>query len=94
MQTDGSIGIVATITQLFLQCEDGKIKVLPALPAAIPNGKLYGIMAKGNVKVDIEWKDSKLSYLAFFSPMSQTVTVNVGGKDIEIVLKANEKYIL
>lgn len=94
MQTDGSIGIVATITQLFLQCEDGKIKVLPALPAAIPNGKLFGIMAKGNVKLDIEWKDSSLSHLALLSPISQTLTVNVGGKDIEIALKANERYII
>ena len=32
-QIDGNFGVVAGITQMFLQCEDGKIKILPALPS-------------------------------------------------------------
>lgn len=93
LQIDGSLGIVATITQFFLQCEDGKIKVLPALPAKIPNGSLRGIMAKGNVKLDIEWKDANLSHLSLVSPISQTVTITVNGKDHKIELEANKKFI-
>lgn len=93
LQIDGSFGIVAVISQFFLQCEDGKIKVLPALPTKIPSGSLRGIMAKGNVKLDIEWQDSKLSHLSLISPITQTVTVNVDGEDHKIALEANKKYI-
>lgn len=92
MQIDGTLGIVAAITQLFLQCEDEKIKVLPALPSELKNGKLCGVMAKGNVKLDIEWMDSKLSRLVLLSPVSQTVTVNVAGEDLQIQLVANQRY--
>ena len=92
MQIDGTLGIVAAITQLFLQCEDGKIKVLPALPSEVKNGKLCGVMAKGNVKVDMEWRDSKLCCLTLLSPISQTVTVNVAGDDLQIQLVAGQKY--
>jgi alpha-L-fucosidase 2 len=93
-QIDGNFGVTAGITQMFLQCEDGKIKILPALPSDFKNGKIGGLLAKGNIKVDIEWKDSKLSSLKLSTPVEQTTIINIDGKDMEIKLAANEEYVV
>ena len=93
-QIDGNFGVVAGITQMFLQCEDGKIKILPALPTAMKNGKISGLLAKGNIKVDIEWKDSKLSYLKLETPIEQTAIINIEGKNTEVKLAANKAFVM
>lgn len=93
-QIDGNFGVAAGIAQMFLQCEDGKIKILPALPSEMKNGKIKGLLAKGNIKVDIEWKNSKLSRLELVTPTAQTAIINVEGVDKTVTLTANEKFIL
>lgn len=92
-QIDGNFGVTAGITQMFLQCEDGKLKILPALPSEFKNGKIAGILAKGNIKVDIEWKDSKLSHLKLETPIEQTTIINVDGKDTVVKLAANKEFV-
>ncbi|MBQ8393049.1 MAG: glycoside hydrolase family 95 protein [Clostridia bacterium] len=93
-QIDGNFGVTAGITQMFLQCEDGKIKILPALPSEFKNGKICGLLAKGNIKVDIEWKDSKLSSLKLSTPTDQTAIINIDGKDIKVELTANKELVV
>lgn len=93
-QIDGNFGLVAGITQFFLQCEDGKLKILPALPIELRNGKIHGLLAKGNVKVDIDWKDGVLSYLALCSPFDQYTTVHYNGQDITVTLEKDKKMVL
>lgn len=93
-QIDGNFGVVAGITQMFLQCEDGKIKILPALPSEMKNGKIKGLLAKGGIKVNIEWKNSRLSCLELVTPTEQNAIINIEGVDKCVFLKANEKFIL
>ena len=93
-QIDGNFGVTAGITQMFMQCEDGKIKILPALPSEMKNGKLKGILAKGGIKVDIEWKNSKLSHLELVTPTEQTAIINIEGVDRAVALRPNEKFVL
>lgn len=93
-QIDGNFGVTAGIMQMFLQCENGKLLILPALPAEMKNGKIKGILAKGGIKVDIEWKNSKLSRLELVTPTEQKAIINIEGVDREILLKSNEKFVL
>ena len=93
-QIDGNFGVTAGITQMFMQCEDGKIKILPALPSEMKNGKIKGILAKGGIKVDIEWKNSKLSRLELVTPTEQTAIINIEGVDRAVALRPNEKFVL
>ena len=92
-QIDGNYGVCAGIAQMFLQCEDGKIKILPALPSEMKNGSIKGLLAKGNIKVDIEWKENQLSYLKLVTPIKQTAIINIDGADHAVELCANEEYI-
>ena len=93
-QIDGNFGVCAGITLMFLQCEDSKIRILPALPDKFTDGSISGLKAKGNITVDIEWKNKKASRVTLESPYTQKVTLDVQGKEIKALLFANEKLVL
>ena len=62
-QIDGSLGIVESITQCFLQSFAGKVYLLRALPSKWPKGEIVGFKTKGGHKVSFRWSDSKLDEL-------------------------------
>ena len=93
----GTVSNKNTITSiegvLIETVEDGKIRILPALPSEMKNGSIKGLLAKGNVKVDIEWENNQLSYLKLVTPIKQTAIINIEGADHAVELEANEEYI-
>jgi alpha-L-fucosidase 2 len=57
-----------------------RVKLLPALPPAWPDGAVRGIRSRGDVAVDLEWADGRL-VRARFEAGSRTATMSVSGPD-------------
>ena len=92
-QIDGNFGAAAAVAMLLLQCGDGEIKILPALPGDLPRGFVRGLAAKGNIRVDIVWNDRAAERVTLVSPITQTITLSVNGEKRRVELKANKKYL-
>lgn len=90
-QIDGNFGAAMGIIQWFVQCEDGVIKILPALPDELLCGRVDGLMTEGNIKLFIEWNDGKCTKLSAISPIEQTVTFEINGEKIAVEFDEHNK---
>lgn len=60
-QIDGNFGGTAGVGEMLLQSHAGYIEFIPALPSAWNNGHAYGLKAVGNVVVDMDWSNGKIT---------------------------------
>ena len=93
-QIDGNFGYTAAVPELLLQSHEGFLRILPALPANWKNGSIKGIKARGDIEVDIEWKDGVLWQLGLRANAKKSIQVIYGDKEIEVDLPKREKILL
>ncbi|GHA27877.1 alpha/beta hydrolase [Salinimicrobium marinum] len=93
-QIDGNFGFTAGIAEMLLQSHEGFLRILPALPEEWKTGSIKGLKARGNIEVNISWKEGKLQELILNSPEDQTIRIKYGEKEIRVELKKNNPVIL
>ena len=109
-QIDANMGFTAAIYETLMYSDTTKIKLLPALPEVMREGRIENIHARGGICVTIEWNESTVKALLSASadkdihvgaPVGYTLnspekhTESRYGKDfINLSLKNGESIVL
>ncbi|WP_291911864.1 glycoside hydrolase family 95 protein [Chitinophaga sp. CB10] len=91
-QIDGNFGGAAGMAEMLIQSHTRYIDILPALPAAIPDGDIKGICARGGFEMDMGWKRGALQYLTVRSKAGQPLVLRYNGKVREVPTVKNGTY--
>ena len=93
-QIDGNFGMTAAIAELLLQSTSDEITLLPALPAAWPEGSVRGLRARGGFEVDLVWRDGRLIEATIRSAGGARTVVRCGAHTNEVTLIPGETRLL
>ncbi|MBL0158605.1 MAG: glycoside hydrolase family 95 protein [Bryobacterales bacterium] len=93
-QIDGNFGGAAGIAEMLLQSHNGLIRLLPALPAAWPDGKATGLRARGGFTVDLAWQAGKLTTASIRSTLGGLCRVSHHGKTTDRITKPGETVLI
>ncbi|MDN4614046.1 glycoside hydrolase N-terminal domain-containing protein [Leifsonia sp. F6_8S_P_1B] len=95
-QIDGNLGFSAAIAELLLQSHTGVLHLLPALPAAWPEGRVDGLGARGGLTVDLAWSAGRLEGAVLRNPHPEPrdVRVRLGADSFDVCLPANGEHVV
>ena len=93
-QIDGNFGGAAGMLELLMQSHLDRIDLLPALPAALPNGQIKGLCARGGFELSFTWKEGQLQELKVLSKAGKTCNLKYGEYEKSFDTEKGKEYLL
>lgn len=93
-QLDCNYGFSASVAEMLLQSHSGKLRLLPALPDAWPNGSVKGLCARGGYEVDMTWSQAKLTEAVIHSHKGGKCVVVYGDQKTEVMTEPGSEFTL
>jgi alpha-L-fucosidase 2 len=93
-QIDGNFGGAAGLAEMLLQSHTDYIDLLPALPAALPDGEVKGICARGGFVMNMKWAKGKLQQIDIHSKAGKNCVIRYEGKTINLKTEKGKTYSL
>ena len=87
-QIDSFFGGTAGILEMLVQSRGALIDLLPALPAAWPQGSLTGVRVRGGCTLDLGWQAEAPTRVVLHPERSGARTVRFGTRTVEVRLRA------
>jgi len=91
-QIDGNFGAPAGMIEMLIQSQLNEIEILPALPDALPSGKIAGVCARGGFELTFSWEGGKLQKLQVLSKAGQKCKLHYGDKVVEMTTEKGKTY--
>jgi alpha-L-fucosidase 2 len=90
-QIDANFGTPTAMLEMLMSSRPGLIVLLPALPEAwAASGSVTGLGARGGFRVDLAWKQGKVTSVTVRSAGGTRTRLTFGGWERTIVLRAGE----
>ncbi len=86
-QVNDMMGVPAALLACLLRTEAGTLRVLPALPARLPEGAFAGLRAENGIVADAAWRDGRLTRLTLTSAFGGPLRLDLQGRRLEVTLK-------
>ena len=93
-QIDGNLGGPAAITEMLVQSTQNELTILPALPHQWPEGQLRGVRIRGGGRVDLEWKQGRLSRFTVRSDRAMRYRIVYGDRSADVNLNPGKPMVL
>lgn len=93
-QIDGNLGGPAGITEMLVQSTESQITVLPALPSQWPSGNLNGVRVRGGGRLDIAWKDGRLTEMKARADRAVKYRVVYGERSVQVRIRPGKTVVL
>ncbi len=93
-QIDGNFGGASGIAEMLVQCIDGEIDLLPALPRAWPTGSMKGLRTRGGFTLDLSWRDGKLHELTLRGTPGGEARLRLGDKLKRVRVASGRRVML
>lgn len=91
---DAILSFPRLLMEMLVFTEPGRIELLPAWPAAYPDGSLKGVRLYGGHTLDIVWKEGKVVSATLLAGSDEEVVCVNGDREKTLRLRKGEKYTL
>lgn len=92
-QIDGNFGFTAGVVEMLMQNHQGDVHLLPALPAAWPDGSVTGLRARGGFAIDMTWRQGVLAEAVVQASRGGDVRIRYRGQVRHHRLRAGERVV-